>query len=60
MECVNSGCSGALKSGKLGLNRKVNKYCGAGTGDLGVLTAHEMSSMETYYGDAGATHHKYM
>ncbi len=43
MEGVNSGCSGALKPGKLGLSFKANKCSDAGTGDPGVLTTHEKS-----------------
>ncbi len=40
---MKSGCSGALKPGRLGLGCKVNKCSDAGTGDLGMLTTHETS-----------------
>ncbi len=40
---MKSGCSGALKSDRLGLSCKANKCSNAGTGDLGVLTTHETS-----------------
>ncbi len=41
---VKSGCFGALKLDRLGLNCKANKCSGAGTGDLGVLPTNEKSS----------------
>ncbi len=49
-EGVKSGCSGALKTDKLGLSRKANKYSDGGTGDLDMLRTHE-----TCPGDVGST-----
>ncbi len=43
LEGVKSGCSNALKPGRLGLNCKANKCTDAGTGGLGVLNTHETS-----------------
>ncbi len=40
-ERVTSGCSGALKPDRLGLNWKANKCRVARTGNFGVLTTHE-------------------
>ncbi len=40
---MKSGCFGALKLDRLGLNCKANKCSGAGTGDLGVLPTNEKS-----------------
>ncbi len=41
--CVKSGRSGARKPDNLGLSCKATKCSDAGTGDLGVLTTHEIS-----------------
>ncbi len=52
---MKSGCSGDLKPDKLGLSCKANNCIDAGTGDLGVLTTHEILSCFSL-GDAGSTH----
>ncbi len=50
---VESGRSGALVPGRLGLSCKANKCSKAGIGDLSVLHTHETSLC---LGDAGSTH----
>ncbi len=49
-----NGCSGANKPDKLGLSCKAIIFSDNGTGDLGVLTAHETSPCFSL-GDAGST-----
>ncbi len=51
---MKSGCSGALNPSMLGLSYKANKYCDAGTEDLGVQTTHETSSWFSVR-DSGST-----
>ncbi len=45
---MKSGCSDAFKLDTLALN-KANERSDAGTGDLGVLTTHDISSMKNDY-----------
>ncbi len=52
---VESECSGCLKPGRLGLSCKANKCSDYGTGNLGVLNAHEKSPWFSL-GDAGSNH----
>ncbi len=55
---MKKGRSGALKLGKLVLSCKANKLSDAGAGDLGVLPAHEASTIEMAIlpiGDVGLT-----
>ncbi len=40
---MKSGYSGALKPNRLGLSCRANKGSDAGTGDIGVLTTHEIA-----------------
>ncbi len=52
--CVERGCSGALKPGKLSLSCRAIKCSDDGAGNLDVLTTHETSPCFSD-GDVGST-----